>query len=585
MECAPPGHPYHPLACYWLAKVLYETTPCFTEEIIQLFKTALEGGISNAAKYIMSVRSSLEGTACFVKWCNPREFIQIAMDYPQNLKEHVDTLTKDLTDTVLHHTLSQMLFYEVRLRTEAGNLVTTGTHSFEFCRLICELFCAKDNEINPILKEIEANSAGFSVAYEKPSILMDTLSRYALCMRGKPTAEALQYLLTSSSYTAAFCAADILRKSDDKQDRKQCKKLYEKAFEIIHGYQYLADCYLQDGKIKKALKVYRLALRRMNRFLKGDSHFFEYKHTEQALLALHFGIPEDIAFELAYEELEAGDLHCRFFQDQIELLEEAWEEQKKNEPAPLPPITIHPDPDSESDSAYVDARTSQHEDSSGEDGYITAPEFADSNVPEGFTPVTKRKKKRKKKATPSARAIISEAGTLAEKKKYTEAEAKLETTSPKKQSIEWYMKEQKKCWIRHLQVNDPEYIRKTAKEELAATALKKELTDKSKSRATYLINSLADMVASPAFTGTKKGTVVINLSLCMDFAARLETTNPKLRSQYGGLYSLLGHLETDYRNNTKDSKERKAHMDLGTEYYKLANHIRGRVDTDEAEPE
>lgn len=586
MECAPPGHPHHPLACYCLARTQYEVGPWFTEDTIRLFNTALEGGIANAAKYVMSVKSGMEGTACLAKWCNPLEFVQIAMNYPKLLKEHVASLSSGYTTIARHPSSKEALFHDLRIRTEAGNLMTAGTHNFEFCRLVCELFCAEKKEtIEATLKKIEANAEGFKKTYKTANHIMDVLSRYALCIKVPSEKVALQYLQQSELPIAAFCAADIMRRRHQKKDKQQCIELYTKGFELIHGYEHLASYYNQFGEVEAALKVYQLALQHMDQFLDQKYSFFDRQLGEQATTAVcKHELPEELAFELAFEERQAADLYCRFFQNQIGLLEESLEEEKrKKAPRPLAAKTIPHESDPDSDAAFVDATTHAKAKESSDEDYHTAPESTGESVPEGFTTVTKKKKPKRKKKALTPRAAINKAEALAEQKNYAEAEAVLQKITPKKGSVEWYMKEQKKCWIEHLQINDADYIARIARTARGSSADAKEhLISQSRDRAVTLITSLAGTVQSPASAKSRKGDVLLDIPHTMEIATQLEARDPKLRAQYGGLYSVLGHLQSDYRNNTRDTKERKQHIDLGCQYYDIANHIRRRVVSDEA---
>lgn len=572
MERAPLGHVYHGLACYHLGVLQFDKDKLFSEEVVVLFQKAYKTGIALAAKYLMFAHSGAPSHLSLVKWCDPEELVRIAITYPKLQSEYFACLTLNANEKKPEKDDIKKMFHEVRYGLESSEQKAHPQEIIRFNQLLCDLFSKPDDESHTICKDIEGAMDDYAKQFGNPGLLV-VLYHYARYKKSKDTASlnALSLLVDVDDF-ASFCVARIISKNNP-CDEKKCIELFTRGFEVLHGYRYLADFYMSLGNNEEALKTCHKAINTMDRFVQGKEKIFYHSVGEQATSSHSRRPSAGHDKTINIEELAAVDLNIRFFQGQIDVLEEAVSEQLHHEakqPLKTAPLPRAPD-DSDSDEEFYTAPAHPSEEDSDSDTYFSANESFSDNSADGFTTVVKRRPFK-----PSLRHIrqaLNNARTQAVTKHYIAAEKILNSLQPEVHSVEWYRKEQALCWIKHLQVTDPEYLTQNQTAEKSANMLANELLDTCEKRTIELIHSLTHLITPEPSSAPLR----TDKTKCIRMANKLEAKDPKLRAQYGGLYSVLGHVQKAKRDICTLSADHTRLAHMGITYYTLANHIRKRI--------
>lgn len=443
MKNSPPGHPYHGLACYWLGMCRFSANHSFSEEVATLFQKAYRSGIAPAAKYLMAAHSGTQANMSLLKWFDSEEFMRIAVTYPAVQSEHFANLALGSDDTTLQKNKIKKIFHEVRYGTESFNNEPHPTAIIQFSKLLCDFFAAPDDQTQTVCIKIEDAINSFMKRWGDAEILR-ALYHYARCKRLKDHAESLDLLTRSTGELPCFCAARIISKNEP-VDEKKCIALFTEGFKILHGYRYLADFYIGREHYESALQTYREAIRALNRFTQGTEKILDHTVGEQATKLFSKRANDEEAKLIDFEELAAVDLHIRFFQGQVDILEEVVNQNQavagKIAKAPLL-LRLDDNSSSDSDDEFYTALTQQTEDNSDSDEYLSADEFPDDVSLDGFTTVEK-KRPPKKKLTQTREFIkksLNKANALAAARHYEDAEKMLNDLQPDATSVEWYRK-------------------------------------------------------------------------------------------------------------------------------------------------
>ena len=479
----------------------------------------------------------------------------------------------------------KILFHGLRFSTENNEMTAEDddTSINDFCRILSDLFSVTDDGIQV---EIRLYMVRYLDRYEElygGSEFLWGLYHYALCQELEESSCQLMLLKETLSPFARFYAAKITSKSKS-VDKDECVELFRDGFEILHGYRHLAEFYMSIGDNVKAGETCEQAIEHLKLFTGKERTFFHKTMGQQARDLRAKGISESVpekqrtelleqlsvvAQTLDLEELAAVDLKIRFFQNQLEILEEAISEEKTRFEAQKPTVTtaishtLKDEPNaSNADEASLAALTLSSD-----------PDVPVEDLPSGyhsdeFTTVVKKRPARQSNAY--IRRVLNDANTQATAKNYTDAEKKLVKLRPKEHSVEWYRKEQTLCWIKHSQATDHDYLTQHQSIGKPAEALARELMENSKKHTITLINLLTGLITTPI------SPVIMDEVKCIQIAEQLEAIDPGLRAQFGGLYSVLGHLQKAYRGACTSYEDRIRFINAGITYYTLANLIRRR---------
>ena len=569
------------LACYWLGKIKLQTEDCLREEILELFKTAYEHNIPIAGKLIMRAHLGTDSNLSLIKWCNPLRALDIAQELPELFSQHSDKLLS-LSGRYKNDPLKTM-YVDMRLQTETANLPDKSNLSQLFITQLIDMFHSEISLLPELSQQMENTFARFHEKYGDNIIIMALYHRALLAIKDH-NPESINFLSENPFPLCQLLAGDYYRTSDTPQ---HALKYYKQSFDMIHGYRLVAEHFLQENRISDALIAYKDGIRRLQDFLGGDTKLFHLFPDEQLLKLAEANYSQEHLMEIAYEEQYAIHEYIHLFQGQIDLLEETIDELISSETVPVlrTPAQSQPAAESDSDDEYFDASETIDKlspsptPSTDSDEYQEAFETLDESnfIPIGF--FGKRKARRKlppSEKRPEEQAIkhqIAEAVQRAEKKhQFDSAIRRLEALKKPKGTLLWFIQQQALNWVRRSRgmhmIKEPEQNAREGHDLLLKT----------EQETIQLIRLLAKKTedkSSPK--GSAGETLLANTpENCLAIAGKLEAIDPKLRKQYGGLYSLLGHLQKSLRQSPHKSESKGVYYQRGVHYYTLANHIRNR---------
>ena len=594
MKLAPPGHPHHPLACLWMGITLYQMEELYNEEIMGLLNTAHHAGIPLAAKYMMHAYSGINGTLSEVKWTNPKAFLKIACKFKQQKDRHYVTLRKAMPSNPLALPLKEQMFHDYRIQTEVKEMVVTEEVIHEFNKLICELMVAPRGQIKSLSQTIRSKIEKFAEERFTNQIL-PILYLYALGSRETNNTDVLDELSEIPHCMAGFCASELLKQRTPFPTQQQFELLTESRG-LMDAYQYQADMLIAREAFAQAIEVYRTGIDHLNGYLDKKLPLLHRTSGQQSETLRVNQYPERFEDEVELEEQDCIHQKILFFQEQIELIEEALLEEKRAIVKKLSATKELSEAESsdESDSEYFDALESL---SLKECEDEVTPEPPEQTDLEGFQQVPLRKKTSGEKRVdaplklwPPASHVpeqsdawyelsaMNRANNLAKiEKQYEQAEAQLKRLHYKSGSYLWFVQQDSLCWLDFLRATDTEFLVAHAGKGATRTLAKK-ILEQTEEKVFKQINALAAMTN----VTTQHETVERDEKKCLKIADTLEETDPRLRKQYGGLYSKLGHLHKAMKDISRNGKEFTQHARAGKQYYLLANAIRRRPNPDSA---
>lgn len=575
----------YPLACYWLGKIKLTIDNHLGEEILELFETAYKHGVPIAGKFVMHAHLGTEAHLSLIKWCNPLRTLKIAQELSEQFKDQpykMLNLAKSCRTDRL-----KMMFLNRRLETETSNSWDMNNLTYLYVTQLIDLFCTEEAQLPALILQIEDTFKQFQEQNGDNLIIQAPYHRALLSIKGH-NQESIDFLSESPFPVCQLLAGDYYEKSDAPE---KAREFYKNCLSMINGYSLVAESFLRQNNFPDALKAYQDGIEHLQGFLEGKEPLFFHFSGDQSQALRTSNLSLEHATELAYEEQYAVHEYINLFQANIDILEEAIDEQTRSKKVITPPEFApgQQGGDSSPDEEYFDSRdTTGHPlstPSTDSDEYQSAVEnLSDLDLKDSdFTLVTDPGKKKVRRKHLSSEKLperweikqkIRNADDLAKKKKlYDAAIEQLEALQVPRETPEWFMQQQALIWIyrsKGMQMtNETEENTKKGHEILLQT----------EQNVKKLIHLLAQKAEGQPPLEEPAGDIPIadTIESCLAVADKLDTIDPQLRKQYGGLYSSLAHLQKSIRQSPCKGKKGQFYYKKGVHYYDLANHIRKRT--------
>ncbi|MET4693842.1 hypothetical protein [Endozoicomonas lisbonensis] len=572
-------------------KIAFDSEGGLTDASTRDIARAYQLGNPEAGRFLMQARTGWYSTVCLLEWCDPLQLVEIAQKLPTLRKNYMTSLAQEVYKAKSADNKGRELMYRI---VNAFETIVQPDERKSFATwfplLICEMFEKKDDEQEDIDKHMRV---ALELYARRGNDVKNSRAIYhhARIMRSGITNERLQSLLDISNATAYMFAGDALL--------KYCPDNYEDALYLLRmarlmpvTYQLRIEALLERNQLEEALAVCQQAVNHITEFLNGENELFGKVLGEQA--AAQEQKNPDRANSMRFAELHAANALLEKYQNQAELFEEALS-QPRQEPE------------------VQSVKTETAEDTGG----VVAIEAAGDEIPLTGQPPASEVVDRQPEVNQtegavgqsatahmdSARqpaslsdsemqSVINRANDLIRNQSELDrAEELLLNLKPESGSLMWYRKQQSLCWLYHEQGTSYDYLFGKVAPGERASDLAQAYLKKSDKLAKRLIKDLVKMAenTSPELLAEKTpdagasekknapavGRLYTDHKHYMAVARVLEQKNPGFRKLYGGLYSVLGHIQKACCDNPAVSGRIKGSLQEGITWYRIANSIRG----------
>ncbi|WP_062269926.1 tetratricopeptide repeat protein [Endozoicomonas arenosclerae] len=548
----------------------------FDEFIVSCFQKAWEADHPDAAKYLVLARSGLLGSISLLKWCNPEEGVRILEQYKdkkcrfEDKQAKMRTQTRSLSDDdPMKQVCLQMLATEGRNVADAAPIALTY-----FTGGLCDYMDEGATEhstskIEPYLKTQDPQSTA-AVIY--------LYVQYLKTGNPKVRTRLLSEIEKSPQPTARlFCARAMAAMDPVKHhdaivahlDNIYCKM-------TIQGYENLCEFYIARQQPERAIE----------QLTEGEAHLQAFLDKKRPLYAHVLGQQSKHSFtdgkqgeaqELEFEELAAVSRHLDHWHTKKALLLD----------------TFKPPSPTQVDKELLESQSDSTTDTSTASGSNSDDESSDESTPTPQTPdstQTTRDTSEKEDVTatsdkpvlsPSAmQRQINEAMNLIHyQAEFDQARELLSELQPPKHTVIWYRLQQAKAWL--LLESSSHYDYLSSKLEPGETTAQrgKRYLKLAEKKVRHLLHKIESDI-SKSLPESEQLSSAASFSQSIDeaiqYAQHLRSQGHEaLLRQYGGLFSMLGHIHKAYRDNPLTRPDHD--ISVGIHYYKIANRIRGRA--------
>ena len=552
-----------------------------TDDDAKDFHEAYQCGNPEAGRFYMLAKMGYYSGVCTLAWIDPFQVVQVASELVNQRKEYIKALAREQVRAEAAGNEEKTLLCDVVSSLESAAIPKEYTDfSTLFPLLLCEMFERPDEKQAEIARKIDV---ALRVAEKRGVNTINYLAiyYYGRMRRSGVTREAIEQLLgLQADVSRALVGEILIRTSEDGQALSTLKKVQS----LPLAYDLRIEILMKQKRFKAALGVCVEACKKIEGYFRGKQEFFGYKFGEQANWVEqsdHF-----VAEKIRLSEIHAATHLWERFQNKIDLLQEFVDV----EAIATKPARTDDRPGKKEvtggGSKEPDDKSIHHKEESGRaDAEVEIVAAALESTPLGESVGAESEKARKKiqavnvSVDHAMQAVINKANVLIDRQSELDmAEAMLLDLKPEKGSLMWFRQQQSLCWVYKEKGISYDYLFNKVLPGQRTSDLALGYLEKSASLARQLIKDLVIQAEKDAPELARKEAadrLYKNQKKYMSVAQVLEQQTPGFRRMYGGLYSVLAHVQKAFVENPSSEEKGDKAVRKGLDFYQIANRIRG----------
>lgn len=587
----PQDHTLYPLACFWRGLLLViEERWMPTPSAMKHFEMARQHKFAGAIPFLMAENTGVYAFCSQVKWRNCQKVIRLLDAYISEEKSYQTRLSNFIAQTKKTNK-TPLISQCCELIKDSTDCIMKGLadqqSALGFMVRLCQRYTAPEKEREGVSKKFEEWMEEANKYQPDQRPIFATYDILLIGMRADDPEPCYQRLSKVDASFPLFCAASIREKQFKKARNKQKQSqfaadistLYLRAAEEMPmAFDALGEFLIQTGKMREAMTVYDQATARINDFLDGKVHLFNFRTGENA--QEYRETRPEIADEIDLDELSACEEMLQLFEAKRALCEMVLAEQAPPEAAEKssrkkrkkktqtseqtatkqPPSVEVPEP--EQLPALVQSASPKKTPTKTSSPKTAGKEIAVVTEPSALSYPGDYKNLRK-----ANRKIRLDAD-------YIEAQRLLDCCSAPKGNPLWFKRKQHSAWLHLQESQDDQYLQKFHHGPELIKA-KTDLLKKARKEVREGINKLV-RICQP-----ENQTDILNIpsDTAMKIAHELEQQHIGFRIELGSLYSTMGHILKAERDRLNPRTQREQCTDLVREanrLFQLSHRILGK---------